>query len=253
MNREELKRYLGITGYSLGQVEKDYFQHIILSAISRKMGASLVFKGGTALQKCGVIPRFSEDLDFTATRRISVESIRETVERVLRTYNYPCETDKMAEDERSAGFRIKIRGPLYRNGRGISTIKIDISKRENLILPPQSRVLSPVYSDILPYPIKIMSFEEIAAEKIRAIYTRNRARDLYDLYKLIENGVQIEIDVIDRKLEYYNMKFEPEIFIERCAESALKWEKELMGLMETVPPKDMVLEKIEETAFKLMR
>ena len=71
MNRNELRRYIGITGYSLGQVEKDYFQHIVLAALSRKMAGSLVFKGGTALQKAGVVSRFSEDLDFTLTGDIA--------------------------------------------------------------------------------------------------------------------------------------------------------------------------------------
>ena len=68
MNRDELRKYIGITGYSLGHVEKDYFQHIILGALSRNFGETLVFKGGTALQKLGVINRFSEDLDFTTQK-----------------------------------------------------------------------------------------------------------------------------------------------------------------------------------------
>jgi len=55
MNRDELKEYIGTTAFSLGHVEKDYFQHIILSGFSRRLSSSLVFKGGTALQKTGII------------------------------------------------------------------------------------------------------------------------------------------------------------------------------------------------------
>ena len=247
MNREDLKRYLGITGYSLGQVEKDYFQHIVLSAISRKMGASLVFKGGTALQKSGIIPRFSEDLDFTAVETASLDALGEVVERALQAYGYPSEIDRITEDERSMSFRVKIKGPLYRNKKGISTIKIDISKRESVLLPPNSVVLSPVYPDMLPYPVKIMNLEEIAAEKIRAIYTRNRARDLYDLYKLLESGIRINREIVNLKLKYYGKKFEYEVFLEKAEQSAVKWEKELSGLLEFFPPKDVVLSKIAAT------
>jgi len=78
MNREELRRYVGVTRFSLGQVEKDYFQHIVLGAISRRMAGLLVFKGGTALQKMGLLTRFSEDLDFTITGEVTLEWLKGT-------------------------------------------------------------------------------------------------------------------------------------------------------------------------------
>ena len=246
MNREEMRKYIGVTGYSLGQVEKDYFQHIILSAISRKMSASLIFKGGTALQKTGIIPRFSEDLDFTMRGKISLPAMEKTVLSALEAYNYPADIDNVSEDERSAGFRVRIQGPLYRNGRGISTIKFDISRRESVILPPQQRVMHPVYFDILPYTIEVMELEEIAAEKIRTIYVRNRPKDIYDLYKLIKNGTEIKIGLVDEKLRYYGMKFDIEAFLQKSEESSMKWEEKLVGIMEDIPPKGEVIAAITE-------
>ena len=79
MNRGELRRYVGSTGHTLGHVEKDYLQHIVLAAYSRKMAGHLVFKGGTALQKLGVVARFSEDLEcrkvFVVPRARSLDMV----------------------------------------------------------------------------------------------------------------------------------------------------------------------------------
>ena len=101
MNREELRRYIGITGFSLGQVEKDYLQHVALGALSRRMGGLLVFKGGTALQKTGLLRRFSEDLDFTLVGEVSLDGMKDAVKHVLGSYNFPADADNITDDEYS--------------------------------------------------------------------------------------------------------------------------------------------------------
>lgn len=63
MEREELQLYKGKTGYNLRQLELDYYQHFVLSKIYEGFN-TIYFKGGTCLQKCYGIKRFSEDLDF---------------------------------------------------------------------------------------------------------------------------------------------------------------------------------------------
>jgi predicted nucleotidyltransferase component of viral defense system len=49
------------------------------------LAAQLVFKGGTCLRKC-YFPeyRFSEDLDFTATRRFNLAEFERSVNEALR-------------------------------------------------------------------------------------------------------------------------------------------------------------------------
>lgn len=245
MNREELRRYIGITGFSLGQVEKDYFQHIILGAISRKMAGLLVFKGGTALQKTGLLTRFSEDLDFTITGRVSLDKLKVTASTAIESYNYVVDLDNLIEDERTLGFRLRIQGPLFRDRRGICTIRIEASRREEVSLPPRSAEINPPYYDILPYVLEVMNLEEIAAEKIRAIYTRDRARDLYDLYRLIESGTQIREDLAQEKLRFYEKRYRKREFLRRCASISRKWQGELGSLLESVPAKDEALGTIK--------
>ena len=57
--------------FNLYQKEKDYLQHIVLSRIFSRIGSEIIFKGGTSLQKCFGLDRFSEDLDFTASENFS--------------------------------------------------------------------------------------------------------------------------------------------------------------------------------------
>ena len=252
MNREELEKYKGVIGYSLGQIEKDYFQHIVLGAISRKAAGLLVFKGGTALQKTGIIRRFSEDIDFTARKSITIEKIRDISKRAIKKYNYTVDSDKIITDERTSGFRLKIKGLLFKNARGICTIRVEISKREKVLLPLQRREFSPLYTDIIPYVLDIMSYEEILAEKIRAIYTRNKARDVYDMYHLLKQHTKIEVDVVNKKLSYYGLSFDELSFLNHCKKLRKNWNNELKSLMETVLPFDEIFSYVQDSTNKLI-
>ncbi len=249
MNREELKSYVGTTAFSLGHVEKDYFQHIVLGALSRKWSADLIFKGGTALQKIGVIPRFSEDLDFTEETDIFPKNLADTVVRTIESYNYPVEVDKFTDERRTAGFRVKIRGPLYRNKRGVCSIRVEISRREKVVLKPLSEEIDPPYKDVLPYVIQVMRKDEILAEKVRAIMTRDNVRDLYDIYKLIKSGATFRKELIDKKLEYYGMEFDTAASIERCKEVSRRWNDDLSSVMEHVPPMDVALDTVIDKIY----
>jgi predicted nucleotidyltransferase component of viral defense system len=244
MNREELKKYVGTTAFSLGHVEKDYFQHIVLGVLSRRWSNYLVFKGGTALQKTGLITRFSEDLDFTEKKNISLKNFSDTVVKTVESYNYPVTVDSFTDKDITAGLRLKIKGPLYRNNRGFCSIRLEVSRREEVLLKPDVVELNPVYKDVLPYVIKIMDKTEIAAEKVRAVLTRDKVRDVYDLFRLLENNVRFDKTLIEKKLEYYDMQFDKFEFIERCRDLSKRWNIDLESLMEKPPSKEKSLELI---------
>ena len=233
MNREELSSFIGITGYSLGHVEKDYFQHILLSAISRHSAGELVFKGGTALQKMGYVERFSEDLDFTASDPIDIDKIIKISLEAISRYNYSASIDKRRSGEESSGFRLRIEGPLFRRGKGICTIIMDISNRESIVLSPEIREYSPVYPNISSYILKNLALEEILAEKVRAIMTRKRPRDLYDLSMLIKRGIEPDGSVIQMKMDYYNIRFDIETFMKRVQDLEKSWSAEMDQLTDS--------------------
>lgn len=244
MNREELKEYVGTTAFSLGHVEKDYLQHIVLGSLSRNWSGYLVFKGGTALQKIGMVNRFSEDLDFTEKNYISSNKLADTVVKAIGSYNYPVEVDEFSDKEITSGFRVKVEGPLYRNNRGICSIRLQVSRREEVLKDPIRKEIDPPYRDVLPYVIKVMDKDEIAAEKVRAILTRDKVRDVYDLYKLVDDEARLDRDIINKKLEYYDMELEISGFIQRIKELSNRWDTDLRSLMEFVPEKENALETL---------
>ena len=87
------------------------------------------------------------------------------------------------------------------------TIKLDFSLREN-VLQPTKNILETDYPVIMQSFIHSLSLDEILAEKIRAVLKRKKHRDLYDLWILQELGAEIDIELINKKLDYYNEKFE---------------------------------------------
>ena len=62
LTRNDLFLYRNVTEFNLGQIEKDYIQHIFLMNLYRRMGNELVFKGDTALQKIYGLNRFISNI-----------------------------------------------------------------------------------------------------------------------------------------------------------------------------------------------
>jgi Nucleotidyl transferase AbiEii toxin, Type IV TA system len=71
------------------------------------------------------------------------------------------------------------------NASEVSEIKLQISRRETPTLPTERRAqIEQSYFKPLPFApaeIACLALPEILAEKIRACYQRNKARDMYDL------------------------------------------------------------------------
>jgi len=247
MNKTELQRYLGITGSNLVQVEKDYCQHIILSAISRDLGADLVFKGGTALQKTGITRRFSEDLDFTANGNISSSRLQNTVLKVISAYNFQATILEPIENDRAISFKIRIQGPLYTGAQSFCKISLEISKRETILLGSRLVQIDPLYLDIIPYVLETMFTREMAAEKVRAIITRNKPRDLYDLFMILRQGGTIDTVMADKKLHYYDKSFDTIEFLKKCKIYNRTWIGELEQLVDDVPDFKVVYRTIAKS------
>ena len=88
---------------------------------------------------------------------------------------------KQRESPLSVEVRIYYRGP--RNTPTPASIKLDLSALEKIVRPSALRKIAHPYPDELPHPaqIRCYSFEEVFAEKIRAMGERGCPRDLYDV------------------------------------------------------------------------
>jgi len=220
-------RLKGIT--NLGYAEKDYFQEIVLLTLSRS-GPRLVFKGGTALYKCYGIDRFSEDLDFSGTLDKG-----DAIVSALDAFG--AHTERSTE-EISAGaiITLKINGILYRgDARSQCKLQLHVNYKSSVILKPNRARIFSLYPDIPSFVIRTMQEKEILAEKVRALLTRDRARDMYDLWFLLRKGIPLDGELIENKLAYYNVKFDTGRFLQALREKEHGWKDELKPFVSDLP------------------
>ncbi len=186
-------------------VEKDYVLGWILWGIGsdETLRERWVFKGGTCLKKCFIETyRFSEDLDFTILPGgpLSPEEVLPLLRRVLQRVGEQSGIDFTVGEPRlrvrpsgtAAEGRIYYRGP--RNTPGATSVKLDLSTDETVVRPTVPRTIAHPYPDALPAPgtTHCYSFEEVFAEKLRAMAQRGRPRDLYDIVNLFRrNDLQL--------------------------------------------------------------
>ncbi len=216
-------------GIGLYNADKDYLQDLLLLLLYRNTRKDLVFKGGTALYKCYKLPRFSEDLDFTATSGLSKEKILEILGKTDQ-FGIKSITQKATENRINILLRLSLEGPLYHSTGKHSRVRLDISKRDELCMDPTPVVYRSFYNDIPQFQIYVMQKEEILAEKVRALITRDAARDLYDLSWLIETGTRIDKTIINLKLKHYDKEFNNMDMKVAILNKRERWEADLKNL-----------------------
>jgi predicted nucleotidyltransferase component of viral defense system len=188
-------------GLSEEVVEKDYVIGWILWGIGSDptLSTTWIFKGGTCLKKCFIETyRFSEDLDFTVMPGGLIQEndlaplLEKILQRIYDTAGIDFHDRKPLLKTHSSGLytegRICYRGP--RNAPMVASVKLDLSASEKIVRPPVIRKIAHAFPDQLPAPgtVRCYSFEEIFAEKIRAMGERSRPRDLFDIINLFRRS-----------------------------------------------------------------
>ncbi|MCZ7394061.1 MAG: nucleotidyl transferase AbiEii/AbiGii toxin family protein [Candidatus Methanoperedens sp.] len=246
LSRKNLESMKSILGYNLGQVESDYLQHILLLFLSRRAGNWLVLKGGTALQKAYGLNRFSDDLDFTSKKE-DIEDIAYGIRTDLATFGLENELKINRMENVSEVIVYSIKGPLYDGTpRSMAVQRVEVSQREKVILKEEIHEVVPVYPDLQPYLLTMMNLEEILSEKVRAIMTRNKARDVYDTWFLIKKKIPFNPELINKKLEYYDMVFDLVAFTTSLMDKNRIWERELKPLVSFIPDFEKTAKEILE-------
>lgn len=186
-------------------VEKDYVLGWMLAGIygHERLASAWTFKGGTCLKKCYFETyRFSEDLDFTITDFAPLDepflktAFTEIAERLYDEtgLEIPAEQIRFEVYRNKRGGlscegRIYYRGPLRRVAN-LARVKLDLTMDEVLVTDPVEREVGHPYSDRPERGItaRCYSYEEVFAEKVRALAERARPRDLYDVVNLFRYG-----------------------------------------------------------------
>ena len=230
LSKEQLIEISKFTRLKPHQQEKQYTQTVLLSSIYSILSNELVFKGGTAIFFCHGLNRFSEDLDFTVLKPIDLKKLLVKLEKDLGYLGMPKRIGKINENKISLSFKVGAEGPLYSTESSRCFVDIEISKREN-VENFEVVEIKPIYPDMLPFTVCVMKKEEILAEKVRAISKRNYARDVFDFYFLIKKGVKLDINLVNKKLKYYDESFNKKEFLKKVNEKEEKWESELKALV----------------------
>ena len=201
IQKQELLDLAADFGLQPNVVEKDYALGWLLAGIGEHPATrdTWVFKGGTCLKKCFFETyRFSEDLDFTLTDPAHLdEAFLRNLFAEVGEWVYdqaglvlPPEARKFdvytnPRGGTSAEGRVGYRGPLGRVGDA-PRVKLDLTDHERLVLAIDRREVHHPYSDRPQQGIQVATycFEEVFAEKVRALAERLRPRDLYDVVHL---------------------------------------------------------------------
>jgi len=213
-------------GFPQRLMEKDYYLTLMLSEIHKELSESLIFKGGTCLNKVYyTYYRLSEDLDFTlrmpsgkitrGIRRKTIQPIKDSILSFAESLDMHIEGfDNAGRNESKQYIYYFTYDSVIVQGKKRQSVKFEIGLRFNPILPVEKKPMSHAYTH--PFtgeplfetsPIICLSLKELVAEKLRAACTRCDIvpRDFYDLDYLIKQGFDFKdeefISLFKKKLK----------------------------------------------------
>ncbi|MFH1261976.1 MAG: nucleotidyl transferase AbiEii/AbiGii toxin family protein [Pseudomonadota bacterium] len=183
-------------------IEKDYFCSVVLKVVYETLETSLVFKGGTLLNKAYTdFSRLSEDLDFSIsvrdeTKRAERKKLAGQPKAIFSDLPERIPGVKVREDLRGSNESQQYNGILeYRSilGPEPQTLLFQVGLREK-VFEPRPQNLKTLLQDpfrqkpvIEPFTATALSRQEAYAEKLRAALTRETPaiRDLYDIHRAL--------------------------------------------------------------------
>lgn len=248
-------------------VEKDYVIGWVLWGIGRNptLREEWAFKGGTCLKKCYIETyRFSEDLDFTVLPGGPVRP-DDVQPHLLQVLNDVAENSGIDFNRREPLFKGHPSG-AYTEGRiyyvgarvtpAVASVKLDLGISERVARPTVFRTISHPYPDEPDEPgiVRCYCFEEVFAEKIRAMGERGRPRDLYDVINLFRRQ-DLTVDpreiraVLIEKCESKGVpvpNLESILTADTRAELESEWFNMLGHQLPQLPPLESFIEELAE-------
>jgi predicted nucleotidyltransferase component of viral defense system len=184
------------------QVEQDLIICRALTTVYQDefLSKRLAFRGGTALHKLYLSPqsRYSEDIDFV---QVIAEPIKSTIDRLREVLSFLGEPRiKQKRSNNALIFKLDSSIPPIVPIK----LKIEINCREHFhvydFVTQHFNVSNQWFSgecDILTYRL-----DELVGTKVRALYERRKGRDLFDLYRALQDKRLKADDVIYCFLQY---------------------------------------------------
>lgn len=192
---------------------REYLQLLFLSYFYRQKAADgIYFKGGTAIHFMFNSPRFSEDLDFaTGYSKAKIIKIVRQTEAELQKELPGNKAVILYSGRNGMRFKWRFMMPEFRYPL---VVRLDFSMKKNISQPKTASIMTPfplVFSPIVVY----LSAEEILAEKIRAMMMRAKGRDVFDLWFLMRQKININIILLRKKLNEAGLEFNQKLLLNR--------------------------------------
>jgi len=280
---QEARKRLGIPWQVL---ERDYVLSWVLAGLTQvdALRDTIVFKGGTALKKCYFGDyRFSEDLDFSGTAGVPVgaamadamQDVCHAATRLLDVYapvEITCEryTEREPHPRGQEAFVFRARLPWQRQAQ--TRVMVEVTVDERVLKPPTRRPVIHGYDELLEASVLVYALEEIVAEKLRAIlqhaakldergWSRSRARDYYDLWRILRKyGDDMELtgfaSFLHEKCSVRDVSFGgPDDFFQTAMLAYVEktWEQWLGPLVPNLPTFETVIGELRPQIVTLLK
>lgn len=164
-----------------------------------KVTSSLVFRGGTALNKLYIKPpaRYSEDLDFV---QLKSEPIGEVLDAIRSSLDIWLGEPRRLLTERSAKL-------VYRYtslDKTPAKLKIEINTTEHFHVKSLETMKYHVSSEWFQGIADVITYQldELMGTKLRALYQRRKGRDLFDLWFTLDKQM-VNIDHVISIFNHY--------------------------------------------------
>jgi predicted nucleotidyltransferase component of viral defense system len=167
---------------SIEQVEQDLVLRRLVIEIARdpRLRDELAFWGGTCLHTLHFAKplRYSEDLDYRRRTSGPVGPVLDALRGVATRVGLA-----VAQSRTGRHPKLRLRAP-FETGAGTMTVKIELNTREREPVRGFETRAASIDSPWFSGTADVVTFatEEILATKIRALYQRDKGRDLFDLW-----------------------------------------------------------------------
>jgi hypothetical protein len=245
---DQLKNKSKKTGLTLYQQEKDYLLKLFLYNYYKKF-EDAVFKGGTCIKYLYGLNRFSEDLDFNI--KIKPEKFKKQVRETLKQIEITgIKTYLLKEEIFQDAYTTEIgfHGPLYKGTEQTrNKIRLDAGKRIGTVEEPAWKIIPSEYPETKEnFLVKTMDEEEMLVEKIISLIERNKGRDLYDTWFMLEKGVKVNRKLFQKKYNSKNINL-------KNIPTEKEYIRDMEILTNRVIPYKQITKKIRESITKINR
>lgn len=194
-------------------VFREYLQLIFLNYLyQEKEAEKIYFKGGTCLRLLYDSPRFSEDLDFSTA--LSARTLKNLLDKLIKKIQKELPQANLSSvwpGENSLRYKISYLGKEFKYPLNI---RLDFFSEKILLSPHVSSITSEIPLNFSGLILGLKP-EEILAEKIRAFLLRNKGRDVFDFWYLLQKGTLLNKKIINQKLKKVGLHFDQGKFLQK--------------------------------------